>query len=297
MTDVDTSKKALAAELGARWVEPGDAHTVEADLFVPCGLGRRLSTDRVIDELRVRGVVGAANNQLASRDGARRLADRGILWAPDFVANGGGVIYLDGASAGDADLDAIDLRVQAIGDTVSAIFREAAAARHDDAGGGGAHRGGTTPRGLSGPRGVAGSVAVMTFSSAATRPPVPAVDLGRRITAGVLSALVVVVVALAVTSLAFFIGGQQATAALTGAANFFLVPTIVAGVLLAIFNSLGATRWWLPALAGGLGAGLIGAVLGSILTVAGGGTAIDARRRSGRSSRASSASTCSSCSP
>lgn len=127
VTDVDASKKALAAELGARWVEPGDAHTVEADLFVPCGLGGAL-TDRVIDELRVRGVVGAANNQLAARDGARRLADRGILWAPDFVANGGGVIYLDGASAGDADLDAIDLRVQAIGDTVSAIFREAAAA-------------------------------------------------------------------------------------------------------------------------------------------------------------------------
>ncbi|KQO94447.1 dimethylargininase [Leifsonia sp. Leaf264] len=116
----------------------------------------------------------------------------------------------------------------------------------------------------------------MTFSSAATRPPVPAVDLGRRITAGVLSAIVVVVVALAVTSLAFFIGGQQATAALTGAANFFLVPTIVAGVLLAIFNSLGATRWWLPALAGGLGAGLIGAVLGSVITVAGGGAAVDA---------------------
>ncbi|KQX07868.1 MULTISPECIES: Glu/Leu/Phe/Val dehydrogenase dimerization domain-containing protein [unclassified Leifsonia] len=126
VTDVDTSKKALAAELGARWVEPAEAHTVTADLFVPCGLGGALSS-RVIDELRVRGVVGAANNQLESRDGARRLADRGILWAPDFVVNGGGVIYLDGASSGGADLDAIELRVLAIGDTVAEIFRESAA--------------------------------------------------------------------------------------------------------------------------------------------------------------------------
>ncbi|MET0726143.1 MAG: dimethylargininase [Leifsonia sp.] len=116
----------------------------------------------------------------------------------------------------------------------------------------------------------------MTFASAATRPPVPVADLGRRITAGVVSALVVAVVALAVTSLAFFIGGQQATAALTGAADFFLVPTIIAFLLLAVFNSVGATRWWLPALAGGLGAGIIGAVLGATITVAGAGTAISA---------------------
>ncbi|MET0726142.1 MAG: Glu/Leu/Phe/Val dehydrogenase dimerization domain-containing protein [Leifsonia sp.] len=126
VTDVADSKKALAAELGARWVEPEDAHRVDADLFVPCGLGGAL-TPGVIDELRVRGVVGAANNQLATRDCARRLTDRGILWAPDFVANGGGVIYLDGASEADPDLDAIARRVDAIGDTVTAIFREAAA--------------------------------------------------------------------------------------------------------------------------------------------------------------------------
>lgn len=126
VTDVDRSKQALATELGAQWVEPEDAHRVQADLFVPCGLGGALTT-RVIDELRVRGVVGAANNQLAHRGAAQQLADRGILWAPDFVANGGGVIYLDAASDAGADLEAIGRRVEAIGDTVTAIFREAAA--------------------------------------------------------------------------------------------------------------------------------------------------------------------------
>jgi leucine dehydrogenase len=126
VTDVDQSKKSLAAELGARWVEPADAHRVEADLFVPCGLGGAL-TPRVVDELRVRAVVGAANNQLSHRSVAQQLTDRDILWAPDFVANGGGVIYLDAASDADADLDAIARRVEAIGDTVTAILRDAAA--------------------------------------------------------------------------------------------------------------------------------------------------------------------------
>jgi leucine dehydrogenase len=91
---------------------------------VPCGLGGVL-TGRVISELNVLGVVGAANNQLADPSGADQLAARGILWAPDFVVNAGGVIYLSMASEPNADQDAIAARVDAIGDTVSAIFTDA----------------------------------------------------------------------------------------------------------------------------------------------------------------------------
>jgi len=123
VTDVNLARMELANELGATWVEVAEAHTLEADLFVPCGLGGVLDA-RVIEELRVRGVVGAANNQLAERDGAARLAARGILWAPDFVVNAGGVIYLSMASEPGADLAAIEERVAAIGDTIAAIFRE-----------------------------------------------------------------------------------------------------------------------------------------------------------------------------
>ena len=75
VTDVAESKRALADELGAAWVEPGEAHLVEADVFVPCGLGGVL-THEVVDALRVRAVVGAANNQLASRDVAGHLTER-----------------------------------------------------------------------------------------------------------------------------------------------------------------------------------------------------------------------------
>jgi len=124
VADVDPGKKALADELGASWVEVDHAHRIEADLFVPCGLGGVL-TPEVIAELGARGVVGAANNQLARHDGAEALAARGILWAPDFVVNAGGVIYLSMASEPDADPAAIDARVEAIGDTIAEIFRAA----------------------------------------------------------------------------------------------------------------------------------------------------------------------------
>ena len=126
VTDVAESKRALADELGAAWVEPHEAHLVEADMFVPCGLGGVL-THEVVESLRVRAVVGAANNQLASRDVAGLLTERGIVWAPDFVVNAGGVIYLDVASEPGADQAALDARIAGIGDTVASVLRSAAA--------------------------------------------------------------------------------------------------------------------------------------------------------------------------
>lgn len=119
-------RRALAAELGANWVDVADAHRLEADMFVPCGLGGVL-TPEVISELRVTSVVGAANNQLAHRDGAEALRQRGILWAPDFVVNAGGVIYLDMASEPHADAAKIEARVSRIGETVTRIIRDAEA--------------------------------------------------------------------------------------------------------------------------------------------------------------------------
>ena len=73
----------------------------------------------------MRAVAGAANNQLAMRDVAGHLTERRIVWAPDFVANAGGVIYLDAASAPDADQTALDARIRGIGDTVASVLRSA----------------------------------------------------------------------------------------------------------------------------------------------------------------------------
>lgn len=125
VTDVNPAKRALAAELGAAWVEPSEAHLIPADVFVPAGIGGVL-TDEVIDALDARAVCGPANNPLADRSGAERLAQRGILYAPDFVVNAGGVIYLDLVAKQRGSLDEIMGRVAGIGDTIRRVFDEAA---------------------------------------------------------------------------------------------------------------------------------------------------------------------------
>lgn len=125
VTDVNPAKRTLAAELGARWVEPGSEHLIEADVFVPAGIGGVLDAD-TIDALAARAVCGPANNPLAHRSGADRLAARGILYAPDFVVNAGGVVYLDLEAKHLGTRSQIMDRVAAIGDTVRALFADAA---------------------------------------------------------------------------------------------------------------------------------------------------------------------------
>lgn len=124
VTDINPARQALARELGATWVEPGTEHLAAADVFVPAGIGGVL-TDEVIDALDVKAVCGPANNPLAARSGADRLAGRGILYAPDFVVNAGGVIYLDLEAKRIGSSDEIMARVAAIGDTVRTILDDA----------------------------------------------------------------------------------------------------------------------------------------------------------------------------
>ncbi|SDI58113.1 Glu/Leu/Phe/Val family dehydrogenase [Dolosicoccus paucivorans] len=73
-------------------VDNEDIYSVEADIFSPCGIGAILN-DETIPQLKVKAVCGSANNQLADEiPHAEMLKERGILYAPDFVANAGGVI-------------------------------------------------------------------------------------------------------------------------------------------------------------------------------------------------------------
>ncbi|MDP8936903.1 MAG: NAD(P)-binding domain-containing protein [Actinomycetota bacterium] len=75
-------------------VAPADkVHAVECDIFAPCALGGALN-GRTIPELRCAAVVGSANNQLADASSAEMLADAGVLYAPDFVVNAGGLINI-----------------------------------------------------------------------------------------------------------------------------------------------------------------------------------------------------------
>jgi leucine dehydrogenase len=92
VTDIDAAACERAKhELGARIVAPHEIWDVQADVLAPCALGSVLD-DRTIPRLKARFVAGGANNQLAEDRHARMLAERGIVYLPDFVINAGGAI-------------------------------------------------------------------------------------------------------------------------------------------------------------------------------------------------------------
>lgn len=123
VTDIAEGKRALADELGATWIEPHEALTTPADVLVPAGLGGVLTAEAIRD-LPVRAVVGPANNPLDEREGAQQLADRGIVYAPDFVVNAGGVIALTLRDHG-VSADELERRLMGIGDTTRRVLQAA----------------------------------------------------------------------------------------------------------------------------------------------------------------------------
>lgn len=129
VTDIDRAKRELATELGADWIEPDAAIEAPADVFVPCALGGVLD-HQTVPRLGAAVVAGAANNQLADDDVAELLDARGVLWAPDFVANAGGVINLSVELEPEGyDPRRARRRVRGIGDTLRRIYDEARASR------------------------------------------------------------------------------------------------------------------------------------------------------------------------
>jgi len=120
VTDLNPAVRALADELGATWIAPDAAVSTPADMFVPAGLGGIL-TAPVIEQLPVRAICGPANNPLAERVGADALAARGILYAPDYVVNAGGVIHLALTERGET-LAVVDARLRRIGGTLAEVL-------------------------------------------------------------------------------------------------------------------------------------------------------------------------------
>ena len=127
VADVDQSKRELAERLDAEWTDPLSALTAEVDLIAPCALGGVLNDDTV-PALRCKAIAGAANNQLADDSLEARIAERGILWAPDFVCNAGGIINICvELEPGGYDSARADANVRVVGDTLRTIFDSAAA--------------------------------------------------------------------------------------------------------------------------------------------------------------------------
>jgi leucine dehydrogenase len=126
LTVTDVAPAAVATvvrELGAAPVAPEAIFDVEADVFSP-NAGGGIVNPSNLPRLRVRAVVGAANNQLATDADGDALHARGILYAPDYVVNAGGLISVLW-ERGEADRDEVVRRAAAIGETVRRIFDRA----------------------------------------------------------------------------------------------------------------------------------------------------------------------------
>jgi leucine dehydrogenase len=124
LADIDESKRALADDLpGARWADPNVALQAEVDVLAPCALGGAINGSNV-SRLHCQIICGSANNQLAHDGLADDLAALGILYAPDFAANAGGLINIAVELEG-YDRDKALARAEAIGRTMEQLLEHA----------------------------------------------------------------------------------------------------------------------------------------------------------------------------
>ncbi|WP_424976826.1 Glu/Leu/Phe/Val family dehydrogenase [Leisingera sp. S232] len=129
VTDIDETRVKMAiAEFGTKAVPLADIYSTEADVFAPCAIGGILNA-QTIPQLKTEIVAGGANNQLATAADAAALHDRGILYAPDFVANGGGIINVASEIRRIKDREGfVAEKLQALDETMAAILTQAKAA-------------------------------------------------------------------------------------------------------------------------------------------------------------------------
>jgi leucine dehydrogenase len=127
VADIDESRvKKACDEFGATAAPLDEILAQDADVLAPCALGAIL-TERSIPTIKASIVAGGANNQLETDADGQRLSDAGILYAPDYVINGGGIINVACEYAGDVDDADVDSLVAAIGPRLTKIFEEAEA--------------------------------------------------------------------------------------------------------------------------------------------------------------------------
>jgi len=122
VTDIDAERvESLVRDFNAERVAPDEIYGVGADIFAPCALGGVIN-DQTLPQLKVEIVAGAANNQLLEDRHGEALFERGILYAPDYVANAGGVINVCIGALG-WERERVAAKVDGIYDTLLNIFK------------------------------------------------------------------------------------------------------------------------------------------------------------------------------
>lgn len=126
LADVDAARaRALAAELGGEAVAPDAILSTEADIVSPNALGA-VWTEASLARLRAKAVAGGANNQLATPEDGRRLHERGIVYAPDYVINAGGIINVGLEYLGHGDEAEVKARIARIPARLEEVWAESA---------------------------------------------------------------------------------------------------------------------------------------------------------------------------
>lgn len=125
-TDVDADRCEQARKLGVTVVAPDRILGLESDVFSPCAMGGVI-TGEVAQNIKTAAIAGAANNVLADPEAGEELTRRGIVYAPDFVANGGGAIHLVGREVLGWSAGEVSAHVNGIGETLRRVFQRARA--------------------------------------------------------------------------------------------------------------------------------------------------------------------------
>jgi leucine dehydrogenase len=127
IADVDGARaQKLADETNGAVVSTDSILGLDADVVSPCALGAIL-TEQSIAALKAPIVAGGANNQLATRADGERIAARGILYAPDYVINAGGILNVSTEYVGDGDASLVRQRIEAIPGRLEEIWAQSAA--------------------------------------------------------------------------------------------------------------------------------------------------------------------------
>ena len=133
IADIDQAKaQKLADAAHGKVVAPEDILGLEADVLSPCALGA-IFDEQSVPTLRVAVVAGGANNQLATPEDGARLHARGILYAPDYVANAGGIISVCTEYLGDGDEALVRQRIESIPERLEQIWSESETSGRDPA--------------------------------------------------------------------------------------------------------------------------------------------------------------------
>ena len=125
ITDVNAEALAqVAKDTGASVVAPGEIYDVAADIFSPNALGAIINAE-TLPRLKVKVIAGGANNQLSTPDMGEKVMERGILYAPDYVINGGGIINVAAEISGAFDPAWVEAKVQRLMGTLGEVLDQA----------------------------------------------------------------------------------------------------------------------------------------------------------------------------